>query len=135
MNTIIKLLDQREQYNYLILSRLHIETRGRTNEAFNGNWRKELKELYGENYDEEMLRTSHQYLFSEGYTKYSGSQALTVLGRDYIESWAKDFYLIETTDREILKKELPKKVFDYLGIASNSYTVATFISQLANSVQ
>ena len=132
MNAILKIIEGRKLYTHLILFRLYIDTQGRTNESFRGNWMKELEVLFVGDFNKEMTRTAHQYLYSEGFTKYSNSQTLTPSGRGYIENWAREFSTIDESDKQILEQKLPTKVFEYLGIIADSYSVGTLVSQLVN---
>lgn len=132
MNEILKIIEERELYVHLILAKVYLSTKGKTNMSHNGDMYREMKELFGEEFDREMYSTAIQYLRSEDLAKGSDASHLTNYGRSYFEGFVKNYQTLEIEDKELLLKKLPKKVVEFFGFAANIITVKDFLSRLIN---
>ncbi len=131
MNEILKLIEERELYVHLILSKVYLSTKGRTNEVFHGNLEKDFVELFESDFDKETFRTAKNFLYSEGYVTSPSSIQLTVSGRKYLENFIKNYQFIDENDREILISKLSKKVTSFFGLASNITTISDFLIRMS----
>jgi len=134
MNKILKIIEKRELYTHIILFKVYINTQGRTDEFYRGHLEKDIEELMGDQFDSDDYYTATQYLFSEGLTE-EGGFPITVSGRAYIENWANEFESLSESDREVLKKELQPKLFDFFGMAEKANTALSLIKSLVETFQ
>lgn len=130
MKEFLRIKEKREMYQYLILFKLYIETKGDTSKSYQF-LRKDIKELLGSDYDEEYMEIAEEYLKSEEYAKgYISINTITIYGRNYIEDWVESFAESSVQDKELISKEVPDKIKSYFGIASNVASVGNFIVKL-----
>ncbi len=129
MNKILKIIETRDLYIHLILFKIYLETRGKTDTPFGGDMRRDLKELFGKEYSHDKYRVAEQYLESEGFTKYNAS-CYTECGRRYFEDWIRDFENLNQEEHNILQKELSPKMYEFFGLAEKAKTVLDVISKL-----
>jgi hypothetical protein len=131
MNEILKLIEERELYVHLILSKVYLSTKGRTNEVFQGNLEADFVHLFGSEFNLDTYRTAKNFLYSENYVAYPSAIQLTVYGRRYFEDFIRNYQDINESEKEILKTELPEKVVAFLGLASSVCTIGDFILTLS----
>lgn len=131
MNEILKLIEERELYVHLILLKVYLSTKGRTNDLFHGNLEKDFVELFESEFNKETFLTAKNFLYSEGYVTSSASVQLTVSGRRYLENFIRNYQFIDENDRQILISKLSKKVTSFLGLASNVVTISDFLMRLS----
>ncbi len=129
MNEILKILENRNLYTHLILFKIYLSTRGRTDTFFQGDMRKDFKELFGEEFSREDYQLAEHYLESEGLTQ-NFSKRLTNYGRDYFERWVTDFVNLNSEETQILETELPPKVFDFFGFTDKATKILDFVVKL-----
>ena len=91
MNEILKIIEERELYSHLILTKVFIGTNGRTNETYKGKLITDLKQLFGDEFNLVTFNTATNFLYSKGYFNYPSCTHLTVSGRDYFENFIKNF--------------------------------------------
>jgi len=127
MNVILKIIEDRELYSHLILVKLFISTKGMTNEVYQGNMYRDMKALFGDEFDEEMYRVASQYLRSKDLVVGANIGRLTNYGRDYLENFARSYQNITPEENEILQKKLPEKIKSFLGISADIITVGNFL--------
>nr|WP_315163577.1 hypothetical protein [uncultured Flavobacterium sp.] len=130
MNEILKIIETRELYSHLILSKVYISTHGRTNESYSGNLTSDVKKLFGDEFDLGMYNTATNFLYSEGYFNYPSCTHLTLSGRRYFENFIKNYKTLKQTDIELLQYKLPERIVDFLGISANIATIADFFVML-----
>lgn len=123
MNQVLKLIQERELYVHLILFKVYLNTKGRTDKVYSGNLTKELTSLFESEFNREYFDTALQYLFTEGYTKYTSAQTLTVEGRRYFEQWIQEFAKLDESEKKLLNEKLPSKIKDFLGITKDAIVV------------
>ncbi|WP_299183709.1 hypothetical protein [uncultured Aquimarina sp.] len=127
MNAILQIIEKRKIYTHLILFKLYIDSNGRTNQNYSGSLQSEIRVLLEDEFNLEDFNSATQWLNSKNYTRFIGATGLIDNGRDYIESWVMNFENLNQEEKEVLKEKLPEKVFHFLGIAADAYTVGTFI--------
>ncbi len=132
MEDILKIIEDRELYSHLILAKVYIGTKGKTNESFIGDIQKELKALFNSEFNIEMYRIALQYLYSENLVKYSNASMLTNEGRAYFESFIKNLQKANEEDIKLLNTHLPINVSKFLGLSSNIITVVDFLNKITN---
>ncbi len=133
MEDILKLINKREYYVFLILAKIYIETKGQTQELiYESEIKKPMQELLGEDYDNEYFKIGIRYCSEEGYTKGRSHYSLTVYGRRYFEELLFSIQNAPDEEKEILKEKLPDKLSKYLEITDKLITIGNFLARLAN---
>ena len=127
MNLALKILNEKEFISHIILFKLYIDSKGRINKTYFGDIRKEIESLYDKNeFDIDIYNSSVSFLAMNKYTdRYSN--CLKLRGVDYFENWLRNFENLSEDDKILLKKKLPKKIFDFFDFATKTTTVASFI--------
>lgn len=130
MEDILKLVEKRNQLVFLILAKIYVRTKGRTNE---GIWESEIKsdlqKLMGDEFDAEEFNTAVQYCISEQLIN-GFSYSLTTSGRRYFENLLISLQNAPTEDKKLLKENLPEKVSKYLEITEKIITIGSFLSRV-----
>ncbi|WKB82802.1 hypothetical protein QYR09_07135 [Cellulophaga lytica] len=129
MNEILKIIETRNLYAHLILFKIYLASKGRTDRGYSGNLRKDIQELFGENFKQEDFLIAEQYLNSKGYL-FQENYMFSDYGRDYFEDWIKNFLEIENKDIEVLESKLPGKIFNFFGIVEKGRSVLGFLNNL-----
>lgn len=129
MNEILRIIEKRELYVHIILFKVYIETEGRTDTFYGGNIRREIKELFGNEFNDSSLGIAKEFLMSENLATTSCRQ-LTTYGRSYIEDWAKEFETLNESEKGQLQEKLPIKIFDFFKFTEKTNNVLSFINQL-----
>jgi hypothetical protein len=129
MNEILKIIEERDLYAHLILTKIYLETKGQTNDVFRGDYNYGLESLFEDEFNEEMVLIARNYLYSEGYVEYPSAVNLTIFGRRYFENLIKSYQNINEEEVELLKTKLPDKVVTFLGLTSNVVTILDFINK------
>lgn len=133
MEDILKLINKREYYVFLILSKIYIETKGQMHELlYESEIKKPMQELLGEDFDKEYFSIGIHYCFEEGYIKGISHYSLTVNGRRYFEDLLISVQNAPDEEKELLKEKLPDKVIKYLDITDKVINIGAFLARLAN---
>lgn len=131
MNEILKIIETRDLYIHLILFKIYLSTKGRTDIFFQGNMIDDFKELLGEDFNREDFQLAEHYLRSEGLTQ-NWSKRLTRNGRDYFEDWIRNFENLSEEDQVRLQSELSPKMITFFGLAEKANTVLDIVSKLVS---
>lgn len=111
MNEILRIIELRELYVYILLFKIYIETEGRIDDFCN-YLERDVQLLFGEQFIYDNYLTAQEYLISEGLTNEDGD-GLTPYGRKYIEIWARNFETLTEDEKSHLQTKLPPKVFEF----------------------
>ena len=112
MNEALRILESNELMRHIILFKIYIESNGTP--LKNIEYRRSIEDLYGESFDRALLINSKNYLTIKGLI--SRTNHLTYEGLDYFENWIKSFENLTEQETEILNKELPEPIFDFLSL-------------------
>lgn len=129
MNEILKLLETRNLYVYLILFKIYMDHNGMTKHPYSGDLRKEIKEFLGSEYTNENYTIAEEFLKSQGYVE-DMFLGLTAQGRLHFEDWVNNFQNLNEDERKELNTALPPKAIDFFGLADKATKVLGFISKL-----
>lgn len=129
MNAILKLLEERNLYIHIMLYKIYVSHGGMINYPPNGDLRKDIKDLMGDDFSSDNYRIAEEYLESEGYV-VDTFMGLTSFGRAYFENWIRNFENLNLDDRKELQKELSPKIYDFFGLAEKAKTLLDVISKL-----
>jgi len=129
MNEALRILNKKDFYKYIILFKLYIDSKGNAREMYQGNLKNEIRELHGDDFDIEIFNSAKNYLATNEYTNRF-CDYLKLSGIDYFESWIRSFEKLSEEDTALLKKELPKPIFDFFKFTSGTTTVLSFINQI-----
>lgn len=128
MKTALDILETNNFYRHLILFKLYIEHKGKLNEVYR-NLEVDISELLKEEFNESDFNVAVNYLDNSNYTKYYAS-SMTISGVNYIESFIKEFSILEIEEQELLEKKLPKEYFDFFKFSSKVNTVLSFVNNI-----
>jgi hypothetical protein len=120
MNEILKIIEERDLYAHLILTKIYLETKGQTNDVFRGDFNYDLESLFEDEFKNEMVIIARQYLYSEGYVEYPSAVNFTPSGRRYFENLIKSY------------QEITEEEASFLGITANTVTIIDFFQKLIN---
>ena len=130
MEDILQIIDNRKRYVFLILSKIYIRTKGRTDE---GMWEieieTEMKKLLESDFNDVYFSVAIQYCISENYIQ-GYSYGLTTYGRRYFDDLILSLQNASEEEKKILKQKLPEKILKYLEISSHAATLMSFLVQL-----
>ena len=120
MNSILEIIDKRNLHMYLIMFKIYLDTRGKTDTGYSGNIEKELEELLEDEYNYDSFCDAKQYLISENLVADKNVSRLSVTGRRDFEDWINEFATLDHQSKINLTNNLPNKVTQYLGITKDA---------------
>lgn len=132
IRNVIDLIPKRNFYVFLVLLKIYDESKGMGNHHVqNDTLLKGLKNLLEDEYDDEFLRIAVQYCKDEYYIGGGRfSYTITSSGRNYIEDALEKLQNPSENEKEILEMEAPKKLKEYLKVASDAARIGSLLLQI-----